>query len=280
VLEQLPRHKLYLCHEKCEFAKTQIEYLGLIISHGQAAMDPVKIAGVAEWSTPDSKKEVQSFLGFTNFYCQFIKGFSCLARLLFELTRNNSKWHWDRPECLAFEAITDWIVSAPILMFPDDSRPFQVEADVLTSQLEQYSCNSHRQMISGTQWHTTPRASMLWNGTMRSTTRKCWQSAGLLKIGVTSLRVHSTNLRSVQTTKTWSTSCQQRSSIVTRPDGPSTSPSLIFNWNYAIASPLSTMTLRLQDTGTCIPELLVAADVMLHWSYTRTCDPCLWTKIQ
>ena len=92
-------------------------------------MDPVKIVGVVEWPTPDSKKEVQSFLGFTNFYRRFIEEFSRLARPLFELTRNDSKWHWDEPERLAFEAIRDRIVSAPILMFPDDSRPFWVEAD-------------------------------------------------------------------------------------------------------------------------------------------------------
>ena len=112
---------MYLRHDKCKFAKTQIEYLGLIISHGQAEIDPVKIVGVAEWPTPDSKKEVQSFLGFTNFYHRFIKGFSRLARPLFELTQNDSKWHWDEPEHSAFEAIQDWIVSTPILMFLDDS---------------------------------------------------------------------------------------------------------------------------------------------------------------
>jgi hypothetical protein len=31
-------------------------------------MDPVKIAGVADWLTPSNKKEVQSFVGFINFY--------------------------------------------------------------------------------------------------------------------------------------------------------------------------------------------------------------------
>jgi hypothetical protein len=111
---------LYLHHDKCEFAKFQIEYLSFIISHGQVEMNPVKIEGVAQWPTPDSKKEVQSFLVFTNFYCQFIKGFSRLARLLFELTWNDSQWHWDEPEHLAFEAIQDWIVSTPILIFLDN----------------------------------------------------------------------------------------------------------------------------------------------------------------
>ena len=68
VMEQLRKHKLYLRHEKCEFEKTRIEYLGVIILHNKVKMDPVKIAGVSEWPTPTNKKEVQSFVGFINFY--------------------------------------------------------------------------------------------------------------------------------------------------------------------------------------------------------------------
>jgi len=68
VLELLEKHKLYLHSDKCEFEKTMIEYLGVIISHNSFAMDPVKITGVTEWPAPTNKKEVQSFLGFTNFY--------------------------------------------------------------------------------------------------------------------------------------------------------------------------------------------------------------------
>jgi hypothetical protein len=68
VLNCMCEHKLYLWPEKCEFEKTKIEYLGIIISHNKVEMDPVKIAGVADWLTPSSKKEVQSFVGFVNFY--------------------------------------------------------------------------------------------------------------------------------------------------------------------------------------------------------------------
>ena len=92
VLELLEKHKLYLRVDKCEFEKTTIEYLGVIISHNSVAMDPVKVAGVAEWPTPMNKKEVQSFLGFTNFYWRFIRGFSEHARPLFDLTQNDCAW--------------------------------------------------------------------------------------------------------------------------------------------------------------------------------------------
>jgi hypothetical protein len=61
-------HKLYLQPEKCEFEKMQIKYLSVIISHNKVKIDPVKIIGVADWPTPTNKKEVQSFVGFINFY--------------------------------------------------------------------------------------------------------------------------------------------------------------------------------------------------------------------
>src|SRR6267143_1301705 len=76
VLELLEKHKLYLQPDKCEFEKTMVKYLRVITSHNSVAMDLVKVAGVAEWPVPTNKKEVQSFLGFTNFYRQFIKDFS------------------------------------------------------------------------------------------------------------------------------------------------------------------------------------------------------------
>jgi hypothetical protein len=68
VLDRMRKHKLYLWPEKCEFQKSRIEYLGVIISHNKVEMDLVKIAGVADWPTPSNKKEVQSFIGFINFY--------------------------------------------------------------------------------------------------------------------------------------------------------------------------------------------------------------------
>ena len=68
VLERLRLHKLYLKLEKCEFEKTKIEYLGVIISYNSVEMDPVKVAGVRDWPIPKDKVEVQSFLGFANFY--------------------------------------------------------------------------------------------------------------------------------------------------------------------------------------------------------------------
>src|SRR6202789_4453804 len=129
VLELLRKHKLFLRHEKCEFEKTSIEYLGLIISEGEMRMDPVKVAGVTEWTTPTNRKEVQSFLGFANFYRRFIEGFSHHTKPLFELTKKDRKWSWSATEQSAFDEIKTAITSSPILRFADDAKSFRIEAD-------------------------------------------------------------------------------------------------------------------------------------------------------
>jgi hypothetical protein len=129
VLGRPAEHELFLRPEKCEFEKTRIEYLGLIISENHIEMDPVKVAGVVEWPQPKNKREVQSFLSFANFYCQFIKDFSHHARPLFDLTRNDQKWKWDTLEATAFRKLKEAITSTPVLTTPADNCPFRIEAD-------------------------------------------------------------------------------------------------------------------------------------------------------
>jgi len=70
VLEVLVEHKLFLRPEKYEFHQKEIEYLGLVISENKVAMDPVKVAGVRNWPTPENRTDVQAFIGFVNFYCK------------------------------------------------------------------------------------------------------------------------------------------------------------------------------------------------------------------
>ena len=67
-LEILQQHNLSLKLEKCEFEKSSVEYLGVVISHNLVNMDLAKVAGVSKWPAPTNRKEVQSFLGFVNFY--------------------------------------------------------------------------------------------------------------------------------------------------------------------------------------------------------------------
>jgi hypothetical protein len=129
VLDCMRKHKLYLQLEKCEFDKTKIECLSIIISHNKVEMDPVKIAGVADWLTPSNTKEVQSFVGFVNLYRCFIPGFSHHARALFDLTMKDVRFIWGLPQEDSFMKLKELVTSAPVLVLPNDDLPFRLEAD-------------------------------------------------------------------------------------------------------------------------------------------------------
>ncbi|KAG5735103.1 hypothetical protein E4T56_gene20497 [Termitomyces sp. T112] len=94
-----------------------------------AEMDPVKVAGMAEWLEPKNKKKVQAFLGFANFYWRFIQDFSHHAHPLFDLTGKDVPWSWGLLEQTAFDTLKCTVTSRPVLLFSDDNSSFQVEAN-------------------------------------------------------------------------------------------------------------------------------------------------------
>jgi len=102
IFQQLLELDLYLRPEKCSFNQTSMEYLGLIISEGEIRMDPVKLKAVTNWPLPKTKKDIQKFLGFCNFYRHFVKDYSAIARPLFNLTKKDAPFHWGPEEEYAF----------------------------------------------------------------------------------------------------------------------------------------------------------------------------------
>ena len=86
VLHQLQLHKLFAKLEKCEFHSDSVEYLGYCLSPEGLTMSPDKIITIADWPEPCKVKDIQSFLGFTNFYRQFIFNYSDITVPLTQLT--------------------------------------------------------------------------------------------------------------------------------------------------------------------------------------------------
>ncbi|SJL10444.1 related to TY3B TY3B protein [Armillaria ostoyae] len=129
VLQCLRENKLFLKAEKCEFEVLETEYLSVIISKGQIRTDPVKIAGIAEWPTPTKKKELQSFLGFTNFYRKFIKNYSKVIHTLTQLT-GNTEWTWGAAQNQVFQQLKKQMAEDVVLAIPNRMGCFRVEADV------------------------------------------------------------------------------------------------------------------------------------------------------
>ncbi|KAI3375471.1 hypothetical protein L3Q82_003803 [Scortum barcoo] len=86
VLSRLLENKLFVKAEKCEFHASSVAFLGFIVSPNCIKMDPEKVSAVANWPPLTSRKKVQQFLGFANFYRKFIRNFSAVAAPLHALT--------------------------------------------------------------------------------------------------------------------------------------------------------------------------------------------------
>lgn len=128
VLDVLQANNLCLKPEKCVFEALEVEYLGVIVTHGSLRMDPKKIEVLAEWPTPRNKKDVQQFLGFINFYRRFVCNFSRMATPLNRLC-GSVPWSWSTADNDAFLALRAAGVSGPVLALPLDDALFRVEAD-------------------------------------------------------------------------------------------------------------------------------------------------------
>jgi hypothetical protein len=68
VLECLKTAHLCANPKKCKFDKEEVEYLGYIVSAEGISMNPKKLSTILDWPMPTTLKELQPFLGFTNFY--------------------------------------------------------------------------------------------------------------------------------------------------------------------------------------------------------------------
>ena len=128
ILEKLRQHQLSLKAEKCYFDKEEIDFLGLTITEKGIRMDPNKVKAVTTWLTPMTKRELQQFLGFVNFYRRFIKGFTKIAKPLMKLTGKN-EWLWTKLQQKAFEELKQEITSERTLIIPKPGKQFWMETD-------------------------------------------------------------------------------------------------------------------------------------------------------
>jgi hypothetical protein len=124
---------LYLDIDKCQFAVTRVKYLGLILTTEGIEMDPDKIKVLTDWALPTNVREVQLFLGFTNFYRCFIIAYSELSRALTDLTREgggkNFPLHPDSEAARAFDNLKKAFTEATMLAHFDVDLETWIETD-------------------------------------------------------------------------------------------------------------------------------------------------------
>lgn len=129
IFDRLREHNLTLKPSKCKFALKEVCFLGHVITKDGVKVNPDKMSAVMEFPTPTTQKHVRQILGLGNFYRKFIYKYSELVHPLNNLLRKDVPFQWTEECDKAFKTLKEKLVSAPILVYPDFTKPFILYTD-------------------------------------------------------------------------------------------------------------------------------------------------------
>ena len=133
VLDLLQKNGLVLNKGKCQFFRSEVEFLGLKVTAGGVAPLPNQLSAVADFPQPATVKELQAFLGAVNFYRRFIPA---AAKILLPLTaelkggrKGAEPLEWSEDMLTAFQSIKTALLQSVCLAFPRDSAELSLATD-------------------------------------------------------------------------------------------------------------------------------------------------------
>ncbi|MBW0562604.1 hypothetical protein O181_102319 [Austropuccinia psidii MF-1] len=129
VLQRLRENNLFAKTSKCLFHASSVKYLGYVVSSEGLKMYSSKVQQILDWPQPRNIKALQSFLGFANFYCRFIKNYSKKITSLTFLFKKDSPFIFNEEALIQFQIIKEAFTTAPILAHFNPSLPNIVETD-------------------------------------------------------------------------------------------------------------------------------------------------------
>ncbi|UYV74184.1 K02A2.6-like [Cordylochernes scorpioides] len=129
VFDKLRQYNMKLKLSKCIFGRTEVKYLGHIISHNQLKPDPGKVKSIQDFPRPDTVKKVRQFMGLANYYRKFVKDFSKISFPLVRLTRKNQPFIWNEEVEESFAKLKMALSTKPVLAIYNPDYPSRVYTD-------------------------------------------------------------------------------------------------------------------------------------------------------
>ena len=129
LLQVLDEYNMSLRTDKCDFAYSQIEFLGFYVNGKSLKPAPSNIAKIQECPVPKSRKQLQAFLGMVNYNRRFIQSYSEICAPLNRMTSTKIPFSWTEEEQKAFDKVKLKFHSALSLFLPDWSKPFVLRTD-------------------------------------------------------------------------------------------------------------------------------------------------------
>lgn len=133
VLSALLNAGIKLSPFKCSFLQKSVKYLGHIIDKRGISTDPDKIEKIKCWPTPQTNKELHTFIGLCGYYRKFINQYAKIVKPLEELlaksNKKNSKFMWTDEYTICFNQLKNALTSAPVISFPNRHDTYVLDTD-------------------------------------------------------------------------------------------------------------------------------------------------------
>ena len=114
---------------KCVLFKTQIEYLGHLVSAAGIHTMQDKVDALHDFPVSQCIRDVQSFIGLASYYHKFVKGFATIAEPITRLLGKQTHFEWNPQAQKVFEAMKEALMQATSLAFPIPNVPCILDTD-------------------------------------------------------------------------------------------------------------------------------------------------------
>jgi hypothetical protein len=135
VFDRLRLANLSIKGSKCQFACSEVEYLGHLVSREGVRANPKKVELISDWDVPTTEANLHSFLGLAGYYRRLIQNFAAREAPLRRLLRKEVPFVMGPTEIAAFNDLKLCLSSDPVLTLPDFSGNSKFELHTDASDL-------------------------------------------------------------------------------------------------------------------------------------------------
>jgi hypothetical protein len=130
ILNTLAKNHVQLRIEKCQFLKTEIEFLGYKISFNRILPSDKHLKSIQSYPVPHDIRSLQRFIGFVSYFRKFILNFNKIASSLYEILKNKSEFKFESKHLSAFNELRENLLSKPVLAIYSPFLETQLHTDV------------------------------------------------------------------------------------------------------------------------------------------------------
>jgi transposase InsO family protein len=129
VMNRLDEKGVTVNQSKSILNATEVKFLGHLISSTGIRPDPAIMKKIFSFKPPQSKSELESFLGLVNFFGRMIPDFSKIVNPLHALRKKDVPFEWTYEHQMCFNRLLQVLSEPPVLSSYDLHQPVSLTTD-------------------------------------------------------------------------------------------------------------------------------------------------------